>query len=117
MSENQLKAGAATFYIVDEKLEHKDGDPFISWLRQEGFEWFSFGHPNCLHALYINVNSKVYTWGMGGVQLSPIIFNHAIHIDEFKTIYEIFKKYESLPIGYYSTPKEIKVDESVIQKI
>ena len=32
MGENLLKEGAATFYIVDSKLEHRDDDPFILWL-------------------------------------------------------------------------------------
>ena len=102
MADNLLKEGAATFYIVDESLENKDDDPFILWLKSEGFKNQRLGHATAPHSLYINVNSKVYNWAMGGVPLSPIIFNHAIHIDEFKSIYSIFKKYEGLPPGYYT---------------
>lgn len=102
MGENLLKEGAATFYIVDSKLEHRDDDSFILWLKSEGYRLQSVGHPTADHCLYVNVASKVYNWGMAGILLSPILFDHAIHIDEFMTIYEIFKKYDQFPPGYYT---------------
>ncbi len=102
MSENLLKAGSATFYICDPLLEHKDDDPFILWLKSEGFTLQRLGHANAPNSLYINVNSKVYNWAMAGVNLAPIVFNHAVHIAAFKTIYAIFKQYEHLPPGYYT---------------
>ena len=102
MSENLLREGAATFYIYDKALTHKDNDPFIRWLKSEGFTLQNYGHPTTEHGLYINVKSKVYNWGMGGVSLSYILFDHAIHMDEFKQIYNIFKRYEGLPAAYYT---------------
>lgn len=102
MSKNLLRAGAATFYIVDDNLSHKVDDPFILWLKEKGYKSQMLGHPNAEHSLYVNVESKVYNWGMGGVRLSPILFNHAIHIEEFKAIYAIFEQYEMFPTGYYS---------------
>ena len=106
-TERKLKEGAVTFYIYDESLHHRDDDPFLLWLKSEGFTLESFGHGNCEHGIYVNINSKVYTWGMGGVGLSPIIGNHAIHIEEFKQIYGIFKKYSGF-IGYIYTEEEQK---------
>lgn len=100
--ENLLREGAATFLVVDSKLLEQEGVDFIEWLEKEGFSLQSLGHFTAPDSLYINVNSKVYNKGMGGVALSPIIFNHAIHIDEFKKIYEIFKQYEPLPPAYYT---------------
>jgi len=119
MGENLLKIGAATFYIVDPLLEHKDDDPFIMWLKSEGYKYQGLGHATAPHSLYVNVNAKVYNWGMGGVQLAPIIFDHAIHIDEFKSIYAIFKQYEPLPAGYYTTEQYRNVfgdDDSHLKK-
>lgn len=102
MGENQLKTGSATFLIIDPALEHKDDDPFILWLKEEGFKRQMFGHATASHSLYVNVNSKVFNWAMAGESLASVVFDHAIHIDEFKTIYNIFKQYEGLPIGYYT---------------
>ena len=109
--DRRLKEGAATFYIYDMALMHRDDDPFILWLKAEGFQLESFGHGNAEHGLYVNINSKVYTWGMAGVGLSPIIGNHAIHIDEFKEIYGIFKKYSGFIGCIYTEEDQKKYDE------
>ncbi len=109
--DRKLTEGAATFYIYDNDLFHRDDDPFILWLKSEGFKLEPFGHGNAEHALYVNINSKVYTWGMAGVGLSPIVGNHAIHIDEFKEIYGIFKKYSGFIGCIYTEEEQKKYDE------
>ncbi len=115
-NERRLKEGTSAFYIYDEKITFSSEDPFIKWLREEGFEYESFGHGNGPHALYVNINSKVYTRGMAGVGLASVVGNHAIHIDEFKQIYFIFKKYEGLAMGYYSWEQQRKLDEYLKNK-
>jgi len=102
----QLTQGAATFFIYDKKLEHKDDDPFILWLKSEGFKAEYFGHGNANHAIYVNINTRVYTWAMAGVALSPIVGNHAIHIDEFIQIYGIFKKYSGFRLSLYTEEEQ-----------
>lgn len=114
-NERKLKEGAATFYIYDVNLHHRDDDTFILWLKSEGFSLEMFGHGNCEHGIYVNINSKVYTWGMGGVGLSPIIGNHAIHIEEFKQIYGIFKKYSGFIGCIYSEEEQKAYDNRQTQ--
>lgn len=113
--DNLLKEGNATFGIYDKNLEHRDDDPFIMWLKSEGFRVQSFGHTNSDHFLYVNVNSKVYNWGMAGAGLCSVLFDHAIHIDEFKQIYAIFKKYEGISMGCYSAEEQKALDETKIR--
>ena len=108
----QLTQGAATFFIFDKELEHKDDDPFILWLKSEGFKAEYFGHGNADHAIYVNINTKVYTWAMAGVGLSPIVGNHAIHIDEFMQIYKIFDRYSGFNLSIYSEEEQRKYDEN-----
>ena len=110
-NERKLKEGAATFFIYDKKLHHKDDDPFIVWLKSEGFKAEYFGHGNVDNAIYVNINSKVYTWGMAGVGLSPVVGDHAIHIDEFKQIYEIFKKYSGFTFSIYTKEDQKAYDD------
>ncbi|SEM01138.1 hypothetical protein SAMN04487770_12343 [Butyrivibrio sp. ob235] len=110
-NERKLKEGAATFYIYDKNLHHKDNDPFLLWLKDEGFKVELFGHSNVDNAIYVNINSKVYTWGMAGVGLCPVVGNHAIHIDEFKQIYGIFKKYSNFVFSIYTEEEQKKYDE------
>ena len=68
----------------------------------KSFKSEGFGHQNVEHAMYVNINAKVFNWGMAGVSLATVVGNHAIHIDEFKSIYAIFEKYEGLNIGCYT---------------
>lgn len=42
----------------------------------------------------MNITRKEYAYGMPGVSLAKPLGNHAITIDEFMTVYSIFKKYE-----------------------
>ena len=104
--EDMLNKGSATFGIYDKNLEHRYDDPFICWLKSEGFKAQRYGYPSSDHFLYINVNSKVFNWGMRGASLSPILFDHTLHIDEFKQIYAIYKKYEGLATCCYSEEEQ-----------
>lgn len=90
--------GTAYFLIHDEDLPkaNSDGDSFIKWLISEGFKVHDLYHGCWAHvtALYINLNSKIYAIGKPGIRLFEPIGNHAITIEEFKTIYSIYTKYE-----------------------
>lgn len=101
-NERHLKDGTAAFYIYDDKLSHDSDNEFLLWLKEKGFKSEGFGHQNVEHAMYVNINAKVFNWGMAGVSLATVVGNHAIHIDEFKSIYAIFEKYEGLNIGCYT---------------
>ena len=44
--------------------------------------------------IHVNITRKMYAYGMPGVSIARPIGNHAITIEEFKTIYQIYRKYE-----------------------
>ena len=44
--------------------------------------------------MYIDITRKLYAYGMPGIAIVYVIGEHAITLDEFKTIYAIYKKYE-----------------------
>ena len=69
------------------------GDGAYSWLRDEGFTFGGYhGNYGCWWA-HVNITRKQFAYGMPGVCLALPIGDHAITIEEFKTIYNIYKKY------------------------
>ncbi len=89
--------GISTFLVKGEDLKKEWDSKFIKYLKSENFEsWHHKGFfANC-NWLYINLNTKTYAPGMPGIQITKVIGNHAITIDEFFIIYNIYKKYEKL---------------------
>lgn len=100
MRETKFNAtGFEAFLVCDKTLKDKNA-PFFKWLEDEGFSYGMLGHghfPNVCW-IYINLTSKLYIFGIPGIPLVNSVCNHAITIDEFKTIYEIYKKYEGKDI-------------------
>lgn len=96
MEEKELHIGEGkreAFLICDRSLETVDA-PFFKWLREEGFSFGGYhGNYGCCWA-HVNISSKQYAYGMPGVALAAPLGNHAITIEEFKTIYGIYKKYD-----------------------
>ena len=90
------------FLVCDKSLESIHA-PFFEWLRQEGFTLGdSHGNFGCYWA-FVNITRKLYAYGMPGVQMVQPIGNHAITIDEFKTIYSIYKKYENKDVFVFNS--------------
>ncbi len=92
--------GSAAFLVKDASIKGNPDAPIYKWLAQEGFtKWrYSKGHYDGIDYVYINVNSKVYANGMPGIRVTKVIGDHAITLEEFFTIYEIYKKYENRTI-------------------
>ena len=93
--------GTAYFLVHDPLLEScfEGKDPFYNWLRGEGFnihKTYSGIWQHC-KAMYININNKTIAFSMPGIKCFDPLGNHVITIEEFKTIYEIYKKYEGKP--------------------
>lgn len=89
-----FRGKAEAFLICNMEFESLDS-PFVKWLRSEGFH---YGHAhgnygNCPW-MYVNITTKLYGYGMPFVSYVRAVGNHAITIEEFKTIYAIYKKYE-----------------------
>ena len=96
MEEKKLHIGQGkveVFLVCDRSLEDIHS-PFYEWLQSEGFCFSGYhGNYGCWWA-YVNITRKEYAYGMPGVSLARVLGNHAITIDEFFTIYSIYKKYE-----------------------
>lgn len=96
MKENSK--GTAYFLVHDINLKNAycGNDSFFNWILEEGFTIHNLfsGTWMTVTALYVNINCKTIALGMPGIRLFEPIGCHAITVDEFKTIYEIYKKYE-----------------------
>ena len=94
--EEKLRIGGGkteAFLVCDKSLGSYEAS-FFSWLREEGFTFGGYhGNYGCWW-VYINITRKQFAYGMPGVPLVKEIGNHAITIEEFKSIYAIYKKYE-----------------------
>lgn len=81
------------FLICDNNLVQHES-PFLDWLRSEEFRCGdhkgSYGCP----WIYVDLTRMQYAYGMPGIGKAGVIGNHAITVEEFKTIYAIYKKYE-----------------------
>lgn len=114
MEEKALRIGQGpveVFLVCDRTL----GDihaPFFTWLSNEGFRFSGYhGNYGCWWA-YVNITRREYAYGMPGVSLARPQGNHAITLDEFRTIYKIYQKYNgkdlfvfhSKPFDYDQVP-------------
>jgi len=72
----------------------KQESMFIIFLRAEGFQC-KYEFWDCPW-VWVNIDTKVYGRGRPGVTYAGTIGGHAITIDEFMSIYVIYKKYIGL---------------------
>lgn len=94
----RVSGGSACILVREKGLDDMD-HPFWNWLRDNGFKsWAKHGHYLGVNWVFINLDSMVYAPGMPGVPLAAPIRRHAITADEFRTIWEIFRKYDGLPV-------------------
>ena len=93
--EKSISDGTSCFLVSDDSLLQGWDAPFIEFLTNEGFEsWKTKGYFTGTDWIYVNINSKIYAFGMPGVRITTPIGKHAITLDEFMTIYNIYKKYD-----------------------
>ena len=97
MDKDKIKIGSTgseSFLVCDSSLKRIDA-PFFSWLEREGFVLAGHkGHYDVCDWAYVSLTHKIYGYGMPGVQFGVATGNHAIKIEDFKVIYQIFKRYE-----------------------
>lgn len=91
----ESETGAAYFLVYDENFGKCpiSENSFIEWLNSEGFKWHNVYHSSGT-GIWLNINNKIIACGKPGIRCFEEIGHHAITIDEFKTIYAIYKKYE-----------------------
>lgn len=90
------------FLVKDESLKDINA-PFYVWLRDNGFKhaWHK-GHYDVCDWVFVNITHKLFAYGMPGIKVVNAIGNHAITIEEFKTIFEIYAKYCGLDLMVFS---------------
>lgn len=107
MEEQKLRIGGGkteAFLVADNSFRSIDA-PFFDWLRGEGFHFGGYhGNYGC-EWVHINITRKQYAYGMPGVCLAQPIGNHAITLEEFITIYDIYKKYEGKDIFVFHSER------------
>ncbi len=77
---------------MDTEGANKNG--VVHFLKTEGFSCAA-GYCGCPW-FFVDIEKKVFKPGMPGVSYGKVVGDHAIIFDEFRTIYEIYKKYEGL---------------------
>ncbi len=96
MDSNRISSGSSAFLIKDDELKKGWYSNFIAFLEKEGFNsWGRKGHFPGINWIYVNLNSKIYAFGIPGVGLTIPVGNHAITKSEFVQIYNIYKKYDT----------------------
>lgn len=97
-----LTEGTPVMLVYDKDLS-RDCE-FVQFLKNEGFTIYfrSKGWYNGIHWLFINLNNKVYVPGIPCVGWAPPMCDHAITVDDFKTIYHIYKKYDGMDLFQFS---------------
>jgi len=86
--------GKVEVFLVCDKSLGSIHAPFFEWLAQENFRFSGYhGNYGCPW-VYVNITRKEYAYGMPVVGLAVPLGNHAITMDEFMMIYNIYKKYE-----------------------
>ncbi|MDD3713085.1 MAG: hypothetical protein PHZ28_06300 [Candidatus Izemoplasmatales bacterium] len=89
-----LKNGGECFLVYYET--EKERNRVIKDLGNDGFvKITNTGYWLGCPWLFINIDTKVYTPGRAGVGFAKPIGNHAITVEEFYIIYNIYRKYQS----------------------
>jgi hypothetical protein len=105
MEEKELRIsqGKPEAFLICNKSLGSIHAPFFKWLRDKGFTFAGYhGNYGCSW-VHVNITRKQYAYGMPGVELVKPIGNHAITMEEFMTIYEIYEKYEGKnPLVFHS---------------
>ena len=96
--ESRINTMNSCFLIKDADLLKGTNSTFSGWLRGNGFRsWGKKGWSNdIVDWVYVNISTKIYAPGLPGIQIAGAIGKHAISIDEFMQIYDIYSKYEGL---------------------
>lgn len=89
-----IGAGSAAILVYDESLKSGMEAAFYKQLISEGFvSWGKHGcYSNCPW-VFVNINSKTFAPGMPGIKITQPLGDHAVTVDEFWMVYNIYKKY------------------------
>lgn len=108
--ERRINRGSFCFLVKDPSFDGDGACAFVRWLWSVGFSHDGKGQYSGVDWIYVNIGEKVFSYGMPGVNLASYVGNHAVTLDEFLTIYDIFKKYEGLKLLEMAEKREDKPD-------
>jgi len=92
----RVSDGSACILVYDDSLAEGSDADFYGWLRMEGFKlWDAHGYWKGVTCAYVNLNSKIFAPGMPGIKITTPLGHHGITIQEFKTIYDIYKCHQN----------------------
>lgn len=97
MSNNidSISFGSAAVLVYDKSLLEGYDSEFYKWLRENGFKsWERHGFFSSCPWIYVNLNNRIYAFGMPGIPITQEFGDHAVTIEEFMSIYNIFEKYK-----------------------
>ncbi|MBO4472442.1 MAG: bifunctional (p)ppGpp synthetase/guanosine-3',5'-bis(diphosphate) 3'-pyrophosphohydrolase [Clostridia bacterium] len=87
----EAEIGKEAFLIQDDRLK-SPSFPLVKMLREDGFREWSLGtSPRVKSFLYVNLNTKTYSYGRNGLPVTGIIGGKAISADEFLQLYKIYR--------------------------
>lgn len=87
----EAEIGDEAFLIQDDRLK-SPAFPLVKQLREDGFREWSLGNsPRVKSFLYVNLNTKTYSYGRSGVPVTGLIGGRAISADDFLRIYKIYR--------------------------
>ncbi len=89
-----LANGASTVLVYSETLKDFYKSDFYNYLEDEGFTCDVPLEDYHCGWVFVNLYRKVYRLGIPNVRVTPVVCEHAITVSEFKTIHQIYKKYE-----------------------
>ena len=75
-------------------VEGANKNGVVHFLKTEGFSCGA-GYWGCPW-YFVDIKKKVFKPGRPGLSYGKVVGDHAVTFDEFRTIYEIYKKYEGL---------------------
>ena len=97
--EKRISTGGSCFLIKDASLLKGWGSPVYKWLYDKGFvSWGTRGIYKGVDWVFVNPYSKVFAPGLRGYKVTSVVCDHAVTLEEFDVIYNIFKKYEGLDV-------------------
>lgn len=87
---NERKQFTNNTFLIEGNLNN-----IIAYLTENGFKkWNDKGYYNECNWVYVDLQTKIFAPGIPGINITNVVFNHSITLDEFINIYKIYLHYE-----------------------
>lgn len=93
-----------TILVKDNSVDSIMDSEVYVFLKEHGFTRADGFHPLGVEQfppcnwIYVSLSEKLYVQGLPGIAVTSVLGNHAITVDEFLSIYNLFEKYKGLSI-------------------